>query len=140
MTCGLPIEVLCLATLSYYTWEHIEYTSSVKHLELSDGSAFSTVGQAANAIYFTLEQFVARLHFPVLSLVKQFLHITRAPPALIHPNVFRILMGCSVLNFLYQLDNFSSKDIFRLYVEAGDRGPTIYVDPQSLATICNQAP
>ena len=23
---------------------------------------------------------------------------------LIHPNVFRILMGCSVLNFLYQLD------------------------------------
>ena len=23
---------------------------------------------------------------------------------LVHPNVFRILMGCSVLNFLYQLD------------------------------------
>ena len=36
--------------------------------------------------------------------MKQFLHVTRAPPALIHPNVFRILMGCSVLNFLYQLD------------------------------------
>ena len=36
--------------------------------------------------------------------MKQFLHFTRAPPALIHPNVFRILMGCSVLNFIYQLD------------------------------------
>ena len=26
--------------------------------------------------------------FPVSSLVKQFIHVTRAPPALIHPNVF----------------------------------------------------
>ena len=32
------------------------------------------------------------------------MHFTKAPPALIHPNVFRILIGCSVLNFLYQLD------------------------------------
>ena len=36
--------------------------------------------------------------------MKQFLHFTKAPPTLIHPNVFRILMGCSVLKFLYQLD------------------------------------
>ena len=36
--------------------------------------------------------------------MKQFLHFTRAPPALVYPNVFRILMGCSVLNLLYQLD------------------------------------
>ena len=42
------------------------------------------------------------LFFP--SLVKKFLHFTKAPLALVHPNVFRILMGCSVLNFLYQLD------------------------------------
>ena len=36
--------------------------------------------------------------------MKQFLHFTRAPPILIHPNVFLILMGSSVLNSLYQLD------------------------------------
>ena len=36
--------------------------------------------------------------------MKQFLHFTRAPPTLVHPNVFRILMGCSVLKFIYQLD------------------------------------
>ena len=73
-------------------------------LELSDGAAVSTVGGAGNSVYFTREQFVADLRFPISSLVKQFLHFTRAPPALIHPNVFRILMGCSVLKFLYQLD------------------------------------
>ena len=46
----------------------------------------------------------AGLRFPVPSLVKQFLHFTRAPPALVHPNVIRILTGCCVLNLLYQLD------------------------------------
>ena len=68
-----------------------------------DGAAVSTVREADNAVYFTWEQFAAGLRFPILSLVKQFLHFTRSPPVLIHPNVFRI-MGCSVLNFLYQLD------------------------------------
>ena len=48
------------------------------------------------------------------SLVKQFLHFTRAPPTLIHLNVFRILMGCSVLNSLYQLD-ISSIEICFIY-------------------------
>ena len=71
---------------------------------MSDGAATSTVGAADNAIYFTREQFVVGLCLPIPSLVKQFLHITRAPPALVHPNVFQILMGCSVINFLYQLD------------------------------------
>ena len=73
-------------------------------LELSDEPTSSIVRQANNVVYFTQEQFAAGLRFPVFSLVKQFLHVTRAPPMLIHPNVFRILMGCSVLNFLYQLD------------------------------------
>ena len=72
--------------------------------ELSNEPTISTVAEADNAIYFTRKQFVAGLRFPISSLVKQFLHIIWAPPALIHPNVFRILMGCSVLNDLYQLD------------------------------------
>ena len=45
-----------------------------------------------------------RLRFLVSTLVKQFLHCTQAPPALIHPNTVWILTDCSVLNFLYQLD------------------------------------
>ena len=73
-------------------------------LELSNGPAFSTIGEANNAIYFTREQFADGLRFPISSLVKQFLHVTPAPPALIHPNIFRILLGFSVLNFLYWLD------------------------------------
>ena len=68
-----------------------------------DGPAASILGEADNAIYFTREQFAARLLFPVPSLVNQFLHFTRAPLTLIHPNIFRILMGCSALNSLYQL-------------------------------------
>ena len=73
-------------------------------LELSDGAAVLIVGGVDNVVFFTREPFAVRLHFPVSSLVKQFLHFTWAPPTLIHPKVFRILMGCSVLNFLYQLD------------------------------------
>ena len=70
-------------------------------LKLSDGVAMSIVGWANNSVYFTREQFATGLQFPISSLVKQFLHFTLAPPDFIHPNVFRILMGCSVLNSLY---------------------------------------
>ena len=43
------------------------------------------------------------LYFLVPLMVKLFLHFTRAPPTLVHPNVFQILVGCNVLNSLYQL-------------------------------------
>ena len=69
-------------------------------MEFSDGATVSTIGGLDNAIYFTWEQFAAGLRFLISSLVKQFLHFTQAPPALLHPNVFRILMGCCVLKFL----------------------------------------
>ena len=83
-------------------------------LEISDDPATSTIGEADNAMYFTREQFTTRLRFPVPSLVKQFLHFTRAPPVIVHPNVFRILMGCSVMNSLYQLD-ISLVEIYFIY-------------------------
>ena len=57
-------------------------------LEMSDGLATSIVREADNAIYFTWEQFTAGLHFPVSSVVKQFLHFTRAPLVLVQSNVF----------------------------------------------------
>ena len=73
-------------------------------MELSDRAAGSTIGGVDNVVYFTREQFATKLCFPISSLVNQFLHFTQAPPALIPLNVFQIFMGCSVLNFLYQLD------------------------------------
>ena len=72
------------------------------------------VGEADSAVYFTRKQFSVGLRFPVLSLVKQFLHVSRAPPALIHPNAIQILMGWSVLNLLYRL-NISLVEICFVY-------------------------
>ena len=63
-----------------------------------------TLGGEHNAMFFTREHLAAGVHFPVPAIVKQFLHFTKAPPTLIHPNTIRILTGCSVLNLLYQLD------------------------------------
>ena len=71
---------------------------------LLDGPARNTVGGDDNAVFFNWEKLAAGLRFPVPALVKQFLHFTRAPPSLVHPNVVRILTGCCVLNLLYQLD------------------------------------
>ena len=81
---------------------------------MSNGLATSTVREADNAIYFTRERFAVRLRFLVSSLVKQFLHFTWAPLAFVHPNVFRILTSCSVLNSLYQL-NISLVEICFIY-------------------------
>ena len=73
-------------------------------LELSNDPTASTVGEADGDVYCTREQFTARLRFPMSSLVNQFLHVSWAPPALIHSNSIRILMGYSVLNLFYRLD------------------------------------
>ena len=63
-----------------------------------------TLGGEHNAVFFTQDHLAAGHLFPVLAIVKQFLHFTRASPTLVHPNTIRILTGCSVLNLLYQLD------------------------------------
>ena len=73
-------------------------------LRLMERANDSTLGREHNGVFFTHEHLAAGLHFPVSTIVKQFLHFTRAPPALVHPNVIRILIGSCVLNHLYQLD------------------------------------
>ena len=73
-------------------------------LRLMERTDESTLGGEHNGVFFTREHLAAGLRFPVPALVKQFFHFTRAPPALIHPNVIRILIGCGMLNHLYQLD------------------------------------
>ncbi|KAL6319663.1 hypothetical protein AAG906_026712 [Vitis piasezkii] len=80
--------------------------------------------QQINAQY--KKQFNVRLRFPFPSQFKQFLHFTKIPPTFFHPNVVRILIGCSVQNMLYHLDlsllevlfiytiKMSGKEIFSL--------------------------
>ena len=83
-------------------------------IELPDDLAELTFGEGDGAVYFIREQLAAGLRIPVSFLVKKFLHFSRVSPALIHLNVIRILVGCSVLNLLYQLD-ISLVDFFFIY-------------------------
>ena len=69
-------------------------------VELMDGEVVTTEKSEDNAIFFTKEQFNAELRFPLPSLFKEFLHFTQIPPAYIHPNMIRVLMGCSILSML----------------------------------------
>ena len=105
---GLNRELLSVSSLvSFVSTEELRSFYRVPDgisLEFSYCPDVLTVGEADNVVYFTQEQFAARLCFPVSSLVKQFLHVSWAPLALIHLNAIRILMGCNVLNFLYRLD------------------------------------
>ena len=73
-------------------------------LKLMEEPDESTMGGEHNTVFFTQEHLAAGLRFPLPAIVKQFLHFTRAPPTLVHPNTIRILTRCSVLNLLYQLD------------------------------------
>ena len=72
--------------------------------KLPDNPTKSTIDEEDSVVYFTREQLVVGFRIPISSLVKQFLHFSRAPLALICPNVIQILIGYSLLNLLYQLD------------------------------------
>ena len=99
-----PTVSILVDAISIKELRSFSQVPAVIRLEVSDVTDTPTIGGPDNAVYFTREHFAAGLRFPIPSLVKQFLHFTRAPLALVHPNVFRILMGYSVLNSLYQLD------------------------------------
>ena len=73
-------------------------------VELTNGEVVSTEKGEDHAICFSKEQFNAGLQFPLPSLFKEFLHFTQIPPAYIHPNMVRVLMGCSILSMLFNLD------------------------------------
>ena len=83
-------------------------------LQLMERADNSTPGGVHNGVFFTHEHLAAGLHFPIPAIVKQFLHFTREPPALIHPNMISILIGNCVLNHLYQLD-FTLVELFIIY-------------------------
>ena len=70
------------------------------NFQLVDRPDESTLSGEHNSVFFTCEHLAVGLHFPIPAIVKQFLHFTWAPPALIYPNVIRILIGSCVLNHL----------------------------------------
>ena len=98
----------------------------------------STLGGEHNGVFFTRKHLATGLRFPVPTLVKQFLHFTRAPPALIHPNVIRILIRCCMLNQLYQLNLslFELCIIYFLRIRQGGRMPDVYVGSESPTSGC----
>ena len=100
----MPTVSSLVATMSVEDLRYFRQVPASIRLEVLDDTATSTMGTTDNVVYFTQEQFATGLCLLIPSLVKQFLHFIRAPPALVHPTVFHILMSCSVLNFLYQLD------------------------------------
>ena len=92
----------------------------------------SMLGGEHNGVFFTREHLAAGIRFPVLDIVKQFLHFTQAPPDLIYPNVIRFLIGNYVLNHLYQLD-LSLVELFMIYflsVEPGGRMSMSVLSPR----------
>ena len=83
-------------------------------------------------VCFLPKHLAAGLRFPVPAIVKKFLHFTRPPPALIHPNMIRILIGCCVLNHLYRLD-LTLVELFIIYLQnigSGDRLSMSVLSPQ----------
>ena len=83
-------------------------------LRLMERADESTLGGERNGVLFTRQHLAVGLRFPLPAIIKQFLHFTRAPPALIHPNVIHLLIGSCVLNHLYQLD-LSLVELFMIY-------------------------
>lgn len=63
-------------------------------------------------MYFTEAQFADGLHLPIPSLFKQFFYFTLTPSIFLHPNIVKILMGCSVFDMLFQLDISLLKVLF----------------------------
>ena len=101
-------------------------------LRLMERANKSTLGGEHNGVFFTWEHLAVGLRFPVPTIVKQFLHFTREPPALIHPNVIRILIDSCVLYNLYQLD-LSLVELFMIYflsIVLGDRMSMSVLSPR----------
>ncbi|KAL6314071.1 hypothetical protein AAG906_011806 [Vitis piasezkii] len=85
------------------------------HIELvNEVAALPTEKGEENVILFSKEQFNAGLRLPLPALFKEFLHFSQIPPMLIHPNTVRVLMGCSVINMLYNLD-LTLLEVFFVY-------------------------
>ena len=90
-------------------------------VELMDGEVMSTEKAEDHAIVFSKEQFNDGLWCPLPSLFKEFLHFTQIPPAYIHPNIVRVLMGCNILSMLFNLDLTLLEVFFVYFLKKGKK-------------------
>ena len=74
----------------------------------------STEKAEQDTVIFSKEQFNAGLRFPLPALFMEFLSFTKIPPVFIHPNIIRVLMGCSIINMLFNLD-LTLLEVFFVY-------------------------
>ena len=95
-------------------WERFHILNGI-FIHLVDGAPMSIEKRSPNVIFFSKEQFNAGLLLPFPSFFKQFLHYTKIPPDFIHPNVVRVLMGCNILDILFQL-NLSLSEVLFVYI------------------------
>ena len=119
-----------ISSLSMEEWRSYCQILSNIDIEFQDGPTVSTIVEGDSAVYFTQEQLIAGLRFLVSSLIKQFLHLSEASLALIHPNIIQILTGCSVLNLLYQLD-ILLVEVFFIYTLKLEHGGQLSLSDQS---------
>lgn len=73
-------------------------------IQLTDGEALFSANLPNYMMYFTKEWFANGLCLPIPSFFKQYLHFMQILLAFLHPNIVRLLIGCSVLDMLFQLD------------------------------------
>ena len=105
-------------------------------LRLMERTDESTLGGEHNGVFFTREHLAAGLRFPVQALVKQFLHFTRSPPALIHPNVIRILIGVLHVELLISTRPLIGRAVYNLFFENRAGRPDVYFGSESLTSGC----
>lgn len=142
--------------VSYLSWNFrlVFIFWTLSQIQLTISEALSSIDLPNNMMYFTKEQFIARLRLSISSLFKQLFHFTQILPVFLHPNIVQILIGCSVLDMLFQLDLsllevlfinivklrqkeryslsvfFSSnwRLVFQIHAKAGSRGMFWYPD------------
>ena len=86
-------------------WDRFCIPNGVMVEFLNEGEdVVSTEKVEGRAITFSKEQFNAGLRFPLPALLKEFFHFSQIPPAFIHPNIVQVLMGCSIINMLFNLN------------------------------------
>lgn len=82
----------------------------------------STKKVAHSVIFFSKEQFNARLCLSFPSLFKQFFHYSKIPPTFIHLNTIRVLMGYSILDMLFHPDLSLLEVLFIYRIKMSQKG------------------
>ena len=104
-----------VGVLSKWEFQARFHIPDIIPIQLTDDKALSSVDISNNMICFTKKQFVEVLRFPLPSIFKQFLPFTQSTLIFLYSNIIRILMECSVLDMLFQLD-LSLLEVLFIYI------------------------